>query len=266
MKKKNRFHGKYYKFITKDKYVFSIIDSYINDIHQIQIITKDKSFPLITAKSNSFYEDYNFLIINIISPDIKLIGNLEITDPHPLTKPIMGPFLHLPLPCKHHIYSMFHKVKGDILIDNNKYELDYGYIEGDEGTSFPTQYIWYNSINKNYGLTLCIAKIKLGLIKFKGLLCIINCKDKEYRFTTYNHSKIKLMSKDKIIITKGKYKLEISLYYDENNSYKLNAPTDGCMNRYIKENIQVKSHFILSKGYNIIFEKYDELSSLEYMW
>ena len=66
---KNKFYGKYYKFISDSGYVFSCIISNANEGDMIQIITPDgaffiddtKSMKLIKLKQNNilFWEQYN---------------------------------------------------------------------------------------------------------------------------------------------------------------------------------------------------------------
>ena len=57
---------------------------------------------------------------------------------------IMGPFAWVPgMECKHKVYSMKHTVNGYIRLNDQKivFQNDLGYMEGDNGTSFPEKYI-----------------------------------------------------------------------------------------------------------------------------
>jgi len=262
--KKDYFFGKYYKFVSLDGFSFAIIDSVANEGKMMQIITKDKSYFIKDVSKVNVKDDS--ISLNINEDDLVLKGEIIFGKLHPLSKNVMGPFSVFKMECKHSIYSMYHEVSGVILYNNNKYNFNngYGYIEGDEGINFPKKYIWYNSVNRDYGLTLAIATIPFGLINFTGLLTFIKTKDKEYRMCTYNFGRIKEVNKDRIIIKKGKYILTINIKNE--GGHMLKAPVKGDMNRYIKENLNVTTSFVFKKGNKSILENIDPFSSLEYMF
>ena len=180
----------------------------------------------------------------------------------------MGPFRHFPMECVHEIYSMYHKVNGELSLNNDRtlsFTNALGYIEGDSGTNFPKNYIWYNSILEDVNVTLAIATIPLfGFIKFTGLLCFIKGKDFEYRFCTYNNGKIKKKDPSQIIIKKGKYRFILDIPFI--GGHNLKAPHKGNMSRYIKENINIHTSYTLLYKDKILLDKDDPLSSLEYMY
>ena len=264
--KKNRFFGKYYKFISDDGYTFALIISHANEGDMLQLVTPTKGYFVKDTKSVSI--DNNVISINIHEDDISLEGTLTLGELHPLSKKVMGPFSILPMECKHEIYSMYHRVNGVVTLNKNRkiiFTNSLGYIEGDSGHSFPTKYIWYNSITEECTLTLAIATIPLlGFINFTGLLCFIKGKDYEYRFCTYNGGKIISKKEDKIIIKKGKFLFELDI--SSSGGHNLKAPTKGNMIRYIKENINVPTKYRLKYKDKILIEQEDPLSSLEYMY
>jgi len=263
--RKKQFFGKYFKFVSKSGFSFAIISASSNEGKHIQLITKDKAYFNIDV--NSFIIDGSKIDINIENEELILKGSILLKELHPLKKDVMGPFRFLPLECKHNIYSMYHKVEGTVIYNDKSYSLDYGYIEGDEGTNFPKKYIWYNSVSKDYGITFAIASIPIGLITFTGLLCFVSYKGREYRMTTYNFGKAKINSPSNIIIYKGKLRLEIII--DEGaikKSHDLKAPIKGNMDRYIKENIAIPSKAKLFYKDTLVLETDDSYSSYEYMF
>lgn len=173
----------------------------------------------------------------------------------------MGPFSYIPfMQCNHTILSMKNTVIGEILINNKKilFFNGEGYIEKDFGTSFPKYYIWAqanNFKNNNVSFMISIANIPFKLLEFRGLICSLIIDNKEYRFATYNNSKIlKYEVNDDsidIIIKKGKYLLSIKS--TSTNSFELIAPVKGKMEKGIFESINSTINVILKKNNKDIF-------------
>ena len=263
---KNRFYGKYYKFISDDGYTFALILSHANEGDMLQLVTSSKGYYIEDLSSVRI--DRNNISIAIHQDDISIEGVLYIGELHPLSKKVMGPFHYLPLECKHEIYSMYHDVNG-VLTLNGERKLYFtnarGYIEGDKGTNFPKKYIWYNSLLAYQTVTLAVATIPiLGIFSFTGILCFIKTKDKEYRLCTYNFARIKKRSEKEIVIKRGKYTFILTIPYI--GGHDLKAPVKGNMTRYIKENINVPTSYKLLYRDKVILEGDDSLSSLEYMY
>lgn len=263
--KKNRFFGKYYKFINKDSFSFAIIVSRANEGDMLQVITPDRAYYIDDPKSVDIKG--NHIAFDINQPDISMKGEISLGNLHPLKHKVMGPFTYIPMECKHEIYSVHHDIKGNIELNGKCISFDggIGYIEGDSGTNFPTKYAWYNSVNKDATVTLAIASIPLfGFIHFIGILCFIKTKEKEYSLCTYNGAKLKKIDDNEIIINKGKYSFALS--FDNKEGHLLKAPMKGNMDRYIKENLSVPTSYKLTYKDKIILETDDSISSLEYMW
>jgi len=262
---KNRFYGKYYKFISDNNYVLAFITSHTNEGDMIQIINGSGSY--FINDMNAIKIDNNIITFNVNSDNITISGKLELSNLSSLKSKVMGPFHYLPLECKHQIYSMKHNINGILLINNKEYKYtnSLGYIEGDSGISFPKKYIWYNSINNTTTVTMAIASVVvMGFIKFKGLLCFIKDNNKEYKLCTYNFGKVIKIENNTIIIKRGKYKF--ILEYDDIKGHNLKAPVNGNMDRFIKEAITIKTRYKLLYKNNIILDNIDNISSLEYMW
>lgn len=264
---KNRFFGKYYKFIANDGFSFALIMASSNEGESIQLITKDSSFNIINLNQVK-YIDHNKFVLDIEQENISFKGTIYLGELHPLKKKVMGPFTYIPfMECKHNVYSMFNELNGEIICNGIKHSFKngIGYIEGDQGRNFPSKYIWYNSIlPSNKGITLAIASIPFGLFSFIGVLCFIKTNDKEYYLCTWNNVKIKQIQKSNIVLKKGKYQLKITILDDA--GHLLAAPVKGSMNRYIKENISVKSKYEFTYKDEIILSEEDDFSSCEWMW
>jgi len=267
MAKKNRFYGKYYKFISDDGFTFAFITSHSNEGDMLQVITPSKGYFLDDLESIKIENDK--VTFNIHHEDLSIEGTLTLGKPHPLSKKVMGFFSYFPLECVHEIYSMHHTLEGTLAINGKKtsYTLGKarGYIEGDRGKNFPSKYIWYNSVTEDVTVTMAIATIPiLGFIRFTGLLCFITYQGKEYYLCTYNGGKVKSKSTSKIELKKGKYRFTLDISFIE--GHPLKAPVKGDMVRYIKENINVPTSYTLTHKGQTIVRRQDELSSLEYMY
>lgn len=264
--RKNRFFGKYYKFISDDSsFSFAVIISTANEGDMLQVITPHKAFLINNTKSVSVKG--SIITFDINQNDLVMKGELTLGEFHPLKKKVMGPFTYLPMECKHEIYSMYHELKGALLINDKEvcFNKGRGYIEGDSGTNFPKKYVWYNSVTKDVTTTFALASIPfLGFIHFTGILCFIKTKDKEYRFCTYNGAKLKKISEEEIVIKKGSYSFVLSM--NNKGGHLLKAPIKGNMDRYIKENLNIVTSYTLMFRDQVILKVDDPISSLEYMW
>ena len=179
----------------------------------------------------------------------------------------MSYFRYLPIECKHNIYSMHHDISGNLLINNESISFDNGdgYMEGDEGRNFPKEYLWFNASKSDSSITLAIADIPLGLFHILGNTCLIKYKDKEYRFGTYNFSKVKKLSRKEIILKKGSYTLEINIL-DDSSFHPLKAPKKGDMICYIHECPSLPARYILKKKNDILIDTTHPFASFEYMF
>lgn len=257
------FGGRYDKCVADDGFSFAVIES---------DATSGKELQLIFANEAHFLKDVNALKrteqgieIHAEENGLSIHASLVFGPLHPLSKPVMGPFRHFKMQCNHAIYSMFHSVKGTCLVNGVLHEFKdgYGYAEGDYGTSFPAEYAWFNSSGKDYGITFAYATIPFGIIRFHGLLAFIKTEHAEWRLTTYTFARVLSCTKHRIVVKKGKYRLEITPSFQEGHDLK--APAEGNMSRLIKENLAVSSRIVFTKGKEIILEKDDPLSSMEFM-
>lgn len=260
----NKFKGKYYKFVSGNNFSFAIIDSVSNEGPAKQLITKEGSFQIEHVESVTITKE--IVLISIHQDNLTMIGQITMSDFHPLRRKAMGPFSFFPMECKHEIYSIYHRLSGEVFYNGAFYSFDngYGYIEGDSGVNFPKKYIWYNSVGPDYGVTLAVATIPFGPFNFTGILCFISFEGKEYVLCTYNGARIIYTSPEYFEISKGSYRLCVSVR--EKGGHLLKAPLNGNMTRLIKENVAVETEFTFSRKNKILLNKTDDKSSLEYMF
>lgn len=260
--KNNYFKGIYYKFITKDGFNFALIDGNMANGKVIQLITSEKSY-LIKDINNINIKD-NKITFNINEEDLSIKSEITLNNKHPLKKDVMGILRHLPIECKHNIYSMYGDTTGYININNKLYNLDEGvsYIEGDEGNSFPKNYIWLNALDKDYGITLAIASIPLGRkIKFKGSFFLYKDSKLEMNFSTLNRLKITQISDSFLLLKKGKYLIRVEL--PKINGKELLAPRNGVMSYSIHEAVDTNISLFVTYKHETLIKKENIKASLE---
>lgn len=195
-----------------------------------------------------------------INGDIKYSNskniNVNILNPN-----IMGPFSYIPfMECNHAILSMKNTIVGAIKINDNIINLDggNGYIEKDWGFSFSKTYIWCQGNNfqsQNASFLLAIANIPFKIFEFKGIICDFIIDDEEFKFTSYNNTRLiyyvvneKLLN---ITLKKENYYLNVKSVYDK--GLKLAAPIKGEMKKDIFESISGTMTITLKKKDKIIF-------------
>lgn len=234
---------------------------------------QDEPFGVQIANNTFSLEGCN---INIDKSDLNLKADLKYKDKITIKKNlispnIMGAFGYIPfMECFHGVLSMDHKVDGKIKI--NDIELDFknskGYIEKDWGSSFPKDYVWIQGNDfeeEKTSIFVSVAKIPFLSKSFTGHICNFIHKGIEYRFATYNLSKIIKINQEKeeieiIFLSKGhtlKIKGEMCI------SGELLAPQKGRMDNIIKEGLGGKVWISLSNSKNVIFEGKSNLAGVE---
>lgn len=176
---------------------------------------------------------------------------------------IMGFFAYFKfMECYHDIISMNHHLNGTLKVNNINIDFNSGkgYIEKDWGTSFPKKYIWLQSnhfVGTDTSIMLSIAHIPFLKTSFQGFICCLTFNKREYRFTTYNKSKIAKISclgnQTEIIIVNGKYELIIKAEITQ-LSGELKAPDNGSMENMIKEGLTGTAYIKFKKNSKILFE------------
>lgn len=236
----------YYRFFVNDfKYTdepfcLTIGDNIFNDQGMKLNLSNDE----YSIQGSIRFSGFTKIKRNIFSPDA------------------MGYFSYLPfMECYHDIISMNHKLEGVLTVNNDAFDLDKGrgYIEKDWGTSFPKEYIWLQSNHfgdTDASIMFSLAHIPFLGSSFKGFICNLAFNGREYRFATYNSSKVvKTFYSGNFIelaVTKGKYALIIKAEICS-DSGGLKAPVNGAMDNTIKEGLTGLVDIRLLKGSKVLF-------------
>ncbi len=226
----------------------------------------------------------NGIRLDIDRHELKVSGELLFDDICDIKRNIVSPtamgfFEYFSfLECKHEVLSMNHTITGELAINDSVFKfkdtiIDFndgkGYIEKDMGTSFPKNYVWVqcNHFN-NKGITLMcsVADIPFIYNSFKGFICILKVNDEEYRFTTYNKSKIineNINHKNVNLTLKNcKYYLDISAEIIK--AAPLFSPKNAAMSSSIMESLQSKVTISLyDKNKNLIVRDESSVAGLE---
>lgn len=205
------------------------------------------------------------ILLNVNRDNVKAEGVLYFGGLTPLKYDIMGPFAFISpfMQCRHRIISMKHKVNGTVTINGETFVFrnDSGYIEGDEGSSFPKSYLWAQSFFKNGSVMISAADVPVFGASLFGIIAVVYIDKKEYRLATYLGARAVCVKKNFICIKQGDLILTVKKLSD--NSYKLFAPDNGKMNRIIKESPRCSLYCKFRKGDTVIAEFISEQGSFE---
>ena len=225
-------------FYSEESFEISIEDNYFSK-EEVRINLKN---PKIFGKI--IFDESQGIKTNIFSPGI------------------MGPFSFTPfMECYHGLIHMKSKPLGSLEIAGKTISFDMGsaYVEKDWGKSFPEKWIWAQGNNfqeKKSAFVFSTAKIPWLNSSFDGFFSILLVRGKEYKFVTYNGSKIKkLHINDNLIeieIKKRAYKLVI--FINKNTHGKLVAPNLGKMDRIIHESIDSTIEVKLYKNETLLYQ------------
>ena len=270
IKRKNYFEGWYFKQYSLDgtcsisfipgislfnedvhsfiQYIYCYSDSDKNKIVKsgyIKFSLKDfevsyKPFVLKIGK-NMFSEKRIFIDIHDKGNDIRAefsFGKLGVIKRNFFMPSIMGFFAYIPsMQCSHGIVSMTHSVNGFLSIDENNFEIKEGkgYIEKDWGSSFPKKYIWLQCNNfkdKSTSLFVSIAMVPILKKRLLGFVSNFVYKNNEYRFATYNMSKLEYeINKDSIRVSLQNKKGRLYISAKMISGKSLIAPRQGKMQK-----------------------------------
>lgn len=192
-------------------------------------------------------------------------GSLQFGRPSPIRYDIMGPFCCIPfMECRHRVFSMRHEVTGSLNINGTlcRFENGVGYIEGDQGCSFPKRYVWTQCCLEEGSLMLAAADIPLGPFCFTGIIGVVQLHGKEYRLATYLGAKVLKIADREIVIRQGNLTMTAALL--DRQLHPLQAPVCGAMTRTIRENVACRAHYQLCRGDHILLDEETEAASFEY--
>lgn len=253
----------------------------------IQIITNDISYN-INYDYNDFIMDEDRLFIkigdNIFSEDgisisierdsISCHGHIYYSNLKPINYNAMGPFTFIPfMECYHGVISLFHKLRGSIMIEGKDITFDngIGYIEMDWGRSFPNKYLWiqcnefqFQNLSNRLSVMSAVAEIPFCGKSFTGCICIINFKNREYRLATYLGAKVLVWNDSELLIKQGPYVLSIKTN-GSSHRQKLFAPNNGCMERIIHESSLCTATFKFYYKNRLLFNKRSNRTGFEFV-
>lgn len=200
----------------------------------------------------------NRIMLNIKNNDVKVEGEIFYSGVTPLvtsvfSPSIMGPFSYMPyMQCNHGVLSLKHVVNGSLRYQNKQISFNngYGYIEKDWGEAFPSHWLWMQCNDYESSVMFSIANIPFGPLTFTGLICVLLINGKQYRFATYNGSKVSSIVKNDdgitVTVVRGRYQLNICT--KGNNFGVLKAPSRTGMNRNIEECVDAEFTVTLLKN------------------
>ena len=219
------------------------------------------------GQMNGFSFSPKGLTLNISTSKTRLRGQLSFGPPASLSQDIMGPFRYVPfLECRHRVYSMAHSVEGRLEWNGRIFSFSpgRGYIEGDQGHSFPKRYVWSQCLFPQGSLMLSVASIPLGPFSFTGVLALVRFLGQEYRLATYLNARAEKILPEEILIRQGPLTLQLNLL--SSGHLGLSAPVRGQMSRLIRENITGHAHYALHTGDRCLLEVESHRASFEYEW
>ena len=146
-----------------------------------------------------------------------------------------------------------------------------GYIEKDWGTSFPKRYIWIqcnNFKNSSTSVFCSVADIPFMKKYFSGHICNLVTDNKEYRFATYNNSKLEIESitPQKIILSLENAEAKLRLEAILDDAGDLIAPKQGLMQEVVKEGLSGEVRITLyNKQNETIYQDLGNMAGIEIM-
>ncbi len=181
-----------------------------------------------------------------LSPTLTIRGHLYYGTWHRPLRSFMGPFRYLPLPCRHEVLSLFHRLSGRVFIGDDVWDFHEGsgYIEKDWGYEFPSHYLWIQGDN----FMLTIVDLSLPRHRFLACSSLLRHNGKQYRLSTYQGARLNRYGSRRIDVTQGPYRLQIILPPEPTASVPLLAPKAGNMDRIIEEHPRCPIRWQLYRG------------------
>lgn len=275
----NYFYGWYLK-CQSDTQTLAVIPAVHNTRNKhtcsIQVITDNDAWTVMfpsdsfqRKKRNIFIGKNRFgekgIHLAIHTPQLDIKGKLDFGQLSPLKYDIMGPFALVPfMECRHSVWSMRHSVTGNVLINGQKYSFQnaWGYWEGDQGRSFPKEYIWTQCCFLGGALMLSVADIPMAGIHFTGIIGVILWQGKEYRIATYLGARVVQIKNKMVRVIQGNLELDVRLL--ESSECPLKAPAKGNMVRTIHESASCRAFYQFRKKGCTLFAFETDRASFEF--
>lgn len=207
---------------------------------------------------------------------LEIRGEIQIINPIPLVSSlfnpgIMGWYSFMPrMQCYHGIVSLHHQLRGNTsgTLGDIDWEKGIGYIEKDWGTSFPKCWIWLHSNHFNLSapasLMASVAHIPWLGRYFPGFIVVLLAEGIEYRFATYNGSRMKCsVLGDKVVMEFKRKDLHLSLQAFRGPTAVLRSPITGQMTGKVNESLQATVEVVLTKSGSTIWASTGSTAGLE---
>lgn len=293
LSRKNYFEGWYYKFVTADQSrAIAVIPGIAlydkQDRHAfIQVIDGTnqhsfyKHFDLkefkyskrkldVSIGKNRFTDHSVHLAMEELEGDI-IFPNTNSLSQSLLNPGIMGWYSFTPfMQCYHGEVSMYHPLQGSTTgsIGSINWNHGIGYIEKDWGTSFPKCWIWTHTnnfeANEPASLMASIAHIPWMGSFFIGFIVLLWLNGREYRFATYNQSKMKCsVEEDAVIMHFKRKEFQLDIRAIRGTTAPLRSPIMGRMEGKVNESLQAKVEVTLSQAGKDIWSSTGTSAGLE---
>jgi len=252
-----KFNGYYFKHENKNKTI-AFIPGICDSKRFTQVVTDEKAYWFDGFGGCKFSEKGAVIDIGGIR------GRINYGKLTPLKYDIMGPFKYFPMECRHGIVSMRHELSGSVNVNGEVIDLNggLGYIEKDSGVSFPKSYLWFQcNFAQNCSVSLSVADIPFYGLNFKGCICVVYYRGREYRMATYLGVRILCCNSEKVVLNQGKYMLVVNVC--PRKGHDLPAPQNGRMNRIITECLACPVRVRFYEKDRLLFDLQSDRASFE---
>jgi tocopherol cyclase len=293
LSKKNYFEGWYYKFVSADQ------SRAIAIIPGIALYDKSDRHAFIQIidgiNQHSYYKYFDLADFRYVKEKLDVsIGNNRFTDHsieldleeikgeinfpqiNPLAQSlfnpgIMGWYSFTPfMQCYHGEVSLYHQLHGHTkgALGNIDWNNGIGYIEKDWGTSFPLCWIWTHTNNfdskEPASLMASVAHIPWMGNFFIGFIVLLWINGKEYRFATYNHSRMKCsIGEDDVKMSFRKKEFQLDIRAIHGPSAPLRSPIQGRMEGKVNESLQARLEVRLTQSQQNLWSAVGTSAGLE---
>jgi len=213
----------------------------------------------VYIKDNSLSLGKMYLKVDNIEININLDINTDNNNKN-INASAMSYMSKFPLECFQEINILDGTYSGKLTLNNKKMVISgKSYMEKTYGNKFPTKWIWIqcNHFDKEAALTFAYGKIPVLRWKAKGFFSILNIQGKEYRFATYNLSRMKInkISDTQVEITMKRRFTKMVINAKMIDPVKLIGPLEnGKMLLEVFESINSLVTLTLYKGNKVIFD------------
>lgn len=243
--------------LTNNYYRYDVDDfSYSNDTVYIKnhFLSKD-----------SLYIKEDNIEINLLVKEQKFLAGKK-------NKSAMSFLVNFPLECFQDVIYMDALFNGEVILKDKLINTSgKAYMEKTYGTKFPRKWIWLQSNHFNKEVSFSFAHGIIPVFKFekKGFFAILHHNSKEYRFASYNLSRLKIIEKSDtnlvFVIKKRRYRIEVSAQILK-NVVLVGPSNNGLMNLDVHESINSLMHIRFTKGRKVIFETLGRNVGIENMY